>query len=144
MSSPIAAVGVVTVDRGRVLLIKRRYQPYAGLWAIPGGKIHFGETLCQAAEREMREETGLQIQALEPIHTVELMGAHLDGTSYHYIVIEMAARILCGELRAADDACEAKWFGLHELRQFEIESNSRALIERILANEFDCFAAKPA
>lgn len=137
MSQPIAAVGIVTVDQGRVLLVKRRYPPHAGLWAIPGGKIRFGETLCQAAEREMREETGLQVQALEPIHSVELIGADPDGTCYHYIVIDMAARMLGGKLHASDDASAVKWFEAHELRQFEIESNSCVLIERVLAGEFD-------
>ena len=66
---PQVAVGAIVINDGRVLLVKRSQPPSKGLWAIPGGRVELGETLKQAAEREIIEETGLTIRAGDPVYT---------------------------------------------------------------------------
>ena len=61
-SRPIVGVGAVIVDAGHVVLVRRRYEPLAGRWSLPGGTLEVGETLEEGLAREMREETGLEVR----------------------------------------------------------------------------------
>jgi 8-oxo-dGTP diphosphatase len=102
----IPCVGaVIKDDQGRLLLIKRGHEPGAGLWSLPGGRIEPGETDAQALVREMREETGLAVQAgplLGSVRRPAPGGNVLDIRDY-------GATITGGALRAGDDAAEARW-----------------------------------
>jgi 8-oxo-dGTP diphosphatase len=102
----IPCVGaVITDDQGRLLLIKRGHEPAAGRWSLPGGRIEPGETDAQALEREMREETGLTVQAGPLVGRVQRPapgGQVLDIRDY-------AATVTGGTLRAGDDAADARW-----------------------------------
>jgi 8-oxo-dGTP diphosphatase len=110
--SVIPCVGaVIKDDRGRLLLIKRGHAPGAGLWSLPGGRIEPGETDTEALVREMREETGLVIEAGPLIGSVRRPaagGAVLDIRDY-------AATVTGGTLRAGDDAADARWVDDSEL-----------------------------
>ena len=103
---PQIGVGAVVFNRdGEVLLVKRKNEPSKNMWTIPGGKLMAGETLKQTAEREIFEETGVEIEAGEIIYTFELVDTDDDGTvKFHYIIIDFDARYLGGAPRAADDA----------------------------------------
>jgi 8-oxo-dGTP diphosphatase len=104
--SVIPCVGaVIKDDQGRLLLIKRGHEPGAGLWSLPGGRIEPGETDAEALVREMREETGLAVQAgplLGSVRRPAPGGMVLDIRDY-------GATITGGTLRAGDDAAEARW-----------------------------------
>jgi 8-oxo-dGTP diphosphatase len=110
--SVIPCVGaVIKDDRGRLLLIKRGHAPGAGLWSLPGGRIEPGETDAEALVREMREETGLAVEAGRLIGTVRRPtgdGGVLDIRDY-------AATVTGGTLRAGDDAADARWVAAREL-----------------------------
>jgi len=113
---PRVAVGAVVFRRGRVLLVRRANAPADGLWAIPGGSVHLGETLRQAAEREIVEETGLTIRAGDPLLTFESIHRDPDGrVRFHYVIVDLAAEYLGGDLSAADDAADARWFSPAEV-----------------------------
>jgi len=110
-------VGAVIKDgRGRLLLIKRGHAPGAGLWSLPGGRIEPGETDAEALVREIREETGLTIEAGQLIGTVRRPtqdGGVLDIRDYE-------ATVTGGTLRAGDDAADARWVAASELETLPI------------------------
>ena len=107
----LAASAVVTDDSGRFLLVKRGHQPAQGLWSLPGGSVEDGETLAQAAVREVKEETGLDIVTGEEVWRV--MVELSEGT--HYDVHALEGVVTGGVLLAGDDAADAKWFSKEKL-----------------------------
>jgi ADP-ribose pyrophosphatase len=85
-------VGAIVVRDSRVLLIQRGQPPSEGLWAIPGGRVELGETLQEAAEREIKEETGLTIRARNPIHTFDVILRDEGGrVRFHYVIVDLLA-----------------------------------------------------
>ena len=127
MSGPQVAVGAVVFHENRVLLVKRKNMPAAGQWAIPGGKVHMGETLAEAAEREIMEETGIRIKAGKPVYVFELIDP------IHYVIIDLDAKYLSGSLKPSDDAEDARWVGLNELEGLEITESTL----KLLSEKFD-------
>ena len=114
--SPRVGVGAVVLKEGRVLLVRRGVDPNYGLWTIPGGGLHVGETLREGAEREILEETGIEIRAREQIYTGDLVEQDAEGrVRFHYVVIDFAADYVSGEVNGADDALEARWVSPEDL-----------------------------
>lgn len=110
----IACVGAVVHDpAGRLLLVRRANPPSRGLWSVPGGRVEPGETEPEAVRRELREETGLDLEPGRRLGSVEIDagsdGAVLDVTDY------FVAATSAGEPRAGDDADEVGWFTRAEL-----------------------------
>lgn len=103
---PVLGVGALIEQNDQVLLIRRTKPPAQGMWALPGGKVRLGESIKAAAEREILEETGLNIVAGEQIYCFEL----IDIPRFHYVVIDVRARIVGGALNPGDDVREALWF----------------------------------
>jgi 8-oxo-dGTP diphosphatase len=119
---------VVFNDRAEILLIKRGKPPHHGRWMVPGGSLEWGETLEQAAVREVREETGIEIE-IEAF--VELVEAITPGESgYHFVILDYAARAIGGSLKADSDALEAAWFGMDALSGLHLTSKLQAVIEK--------------
>jgi ADP-ribose pyrophosphatase YjhB (NUDIX family) len=101
------------VDGGRVLLVRRGTEPMKGRWTLPGGLLELGESLADGVVREVREETGLEV---EPVELVELLdrihkvsGDEGERVRYHYVIADYLCRVTGGELRAASDAEAARW-----------------------------------
>ncbi len=113
---PRVAVGAVVFKDERVLLVRRGQPPAQGVWAIPGGSVLLGETLQQAAEREILEETGLYITAGAPVLTFDVVERDAAGrVRFHYVIVDLDARYERGDLRAGDDALEARWVAPTEI-----------------------------
>lgn len=114
---PRVGVGAIVIKDGKVLMIKRAAPPNQNLWAIPGGMLELGETLQQGAEREIFEETGIRIRAGKPIYTFDFLQRDPDcRLHYHYVIVDMEATYLAGDIRAADDALDARWIEPEECR----------------------------
>jgi ADP-ribose pyrophosphatase YjhB (NUDIX family) len=107
--TPLVGVGAVAVRDGRVLLVRRGSEPLKGHWTLPGGLLEVGESMAEGVVREVREETGLEV---EPIELVEILDRiHREGgrVRYHYVIADFLCRVTGGELRAASDADAVRW-----------------------------------
>ena len=127
---PIVGVGAVVIHEERVLLVKRGKAPFPGMWCIPGGKVRYGETLQQAAEREIHEETGITIKAGEPVYAFDTIDTESGEQSYHYVVIDLQADYISGEPQARDDAQDVAWFGKEEIDQDEVQELTRNFLKK--------------
>ena len=131
---PAVAVGAIVFRNSRVLLVRRAQPPSQDLWAIPGGRVEIGETLQEAAEREILEETGITIEAREPVYTFDYI--ERDGSElprFHYVIIDLIADYVRGEIRAGDDAADARWISAAELGGLKVSSKT----VRLLKTHFD-------
>lgn len=131
---PIAAVGAVVVDNGKVLLIRRGKPPRPGQWSLPGGGQELGESYIEAAIREVREETGLAIEVLGLIDVVDSITRDESGrVRFHYLLADVVARPVGGTLQAGGDASEARWFSIGEVFALPLWSETIRVIEKALA-----------
>lgn len=131
---PQVGVGAIVFHNNAVLLVKRGQPPNAGQWAIPGGRLKTGETLQQAAEREILEETGIHIKAGQPVFAFDLIEKDQDNNcSLHYVIIDLAADYLQGEPIAGDDASEARWIKADELANLTVNNTTLELLK----NKYD-------
>jgi acetyl-CoA carboxylase carboxyl transferase subunit beta len=129
-NEPLVGVGVVLVEDGSILLVKRGHDPGKGLWAVPGGKVRPGERLEDAARREVLEETGLVVEVAQ----VVWVGEHIDP-GYHIVLIDFAGTVRGGDLAAADDADEVRWVPLADTGEYPLTETMYDLIDTLRRNE---------
>lgn len=128
---PICGVGVVVRKGNAVLLIQRGNPPRRGDWGIPGGVVELGETLHEAAQREIREECGIEIALDDLLDTFEVLQRDDAGhMQYHYIIIDFAAEYVSGDVRASSDVLDARWVERHDLDAFGLPTKTREVIEK--------------
>ena len=132
-TAPRVAVGAVVIKAGTVLLVKRGKAPANGQWAIPGGRVELGETLQQAAEREIFEETGIRIRAAQPVYTFDLIERDRHGgIRFHYVIIDLESEYIGGRLKPGDDADEAAWVPFEKLKSLALNAATRTFLEPYL------------
>jgi len=131
---PIAAVGVVVLKKGKVLLIKRNKPPKSFEWSIPGGAQDLGEKLKETAKREVWEEAGIRIKNLTLVDAVDFIKKNESNTTQnHYSLIDYMADYDGGDLTAGDDAIDAKWVAVDELQQYNLWQETTTLIQKAIA-----------
>jgi len=129
---PRVGVGAIVVKDGRILLVKRAAEPSRGLWAIPGGSLELGETLGEGAEREILEETGIVVDAKHPVYTFEYLERDpLGKIRFHFVIVDLLAHYVRGDLKAADDALEARWLSPTDLKTIELSVNTVKVLKYI-------------
>ncbi|MEM7453178.1 MAG: NUDIX hydrolase [Planctomycetota bacterium] len=105
-----------------VLLVQRRDAPFAGCWALPGGFMNMDETLEQAAQRELEEETGLAANSLRQLHTFSALGRDPRGrtisTTFEAFVDATATP------EADDDAMDVSWFPVSDLPELAFDHSA--------------------
>jgi len=134
---PIPAVGLFVVKDGRVLLVRRGNEPGRGKWSLPGGRVRFGERSEDAAVREMREETGLEVRLRKVVDVVDVFWRGPEGELLeHFVIVDFEAEVVGGELRASDDAIDARWFSPEELEGIEMTDSTKEFLERHFLGRF--------
>jgi 8-oxo-dGTP diphosphatase len=128
---PIVGVGAVIVDAGKVVLIRRRYEPLAGQWSLPGGTLEVGETLECGAAREVLEETGLQVE-VGPIVEVfdRIMLDEERRVQYHFVLVDYLCRPVGGTLQAGSDVDAAVLVAPTSLGDYDLTEKASAVIAR--------------
>lgn len=116
---PIPSVGAVIIEEGRILLVQRGGGAFVGRWAVPAGRQRHGETVEAAARREVLEETGLVVEVGDPVWIGDIIDP-ADPPAYHFSVVDFGAFVVGGELRAGDDAVDARWVDLSEVRDLPL------------------------
>ena len=130
---PFVGVGAVIVHDGRVVLIKRRFEPLAGHWSLPGGAVEVGETLEGCVAREMLEETGLEVEVGPVIEVFDRITRDQDGrVQYHYVLVDYLCWHVGGSLQAGSDVDDAVFVRPEELVEYELTDKAIAVIERAL------------
>ncbi len=131
--SPQIAVGAVVIRNEKVLLVKRRKPPGKGLWSIPGGRVELGETLKEAAEREVKEEAGVIIRAKDQVYTFDLIDRDKQGyIRFHYVIVDLLADYVSGKVNPSSDACEARWVTPRELEELPVSRITREFLKNII------------
>jgi len=130
---PVPAVAVLVCRDGKFLAVERGHPPGEGTWALPGGSVELGETLQEAAEREVLEETGITVRAGPPFTVVDaIYRDDSGGVAFHYVIAYLRAEYLRGRLRPMDDVRDARWITLEELASRHVEPEVIGILGRAL------------
>ncbi len=133
---PIVGVGVVVVRDGRVLLVRRGRPPAEGRWSIPGGAVELGETARQSARREVREETGLDVEIGEVVDIVDIISRDERGDiEYHFLLVDFRGHAPRGDLSPDDDVTEARWASLEEIASLPVTESLPPLLAKVFASD---------
>jgi ADP-ribose pyrophosphatase YjhB (NUDIX family) len=131
---PIVGVGGVVLIDGRVLLIKRRFEPLAGRWSLPGGALEVGETLAEGLAREMKEETGLDVTVGPLLDVFDRITRDPDGrTRFHYVLVDYLCHPRGGEPVAGSDVSEVALVEIDDLARYGLAPKTLDVIARALA-----------
>jgi mutator protein MutT len=122
-------LGVADAPDGGVVLIKRRYEPLAGQWSLPGGALEVGETLEAAVVREVQEETGLVVEAGPVLDVFDRIMLDADRrVQYHFVLIDYLCRIAGGRLAHGSDAAAVVIADVNHLPPFDLTQKARDVI----------------
>lgn len=126
--SPVVGVGAVVVRDGKALIVRRAHEPRKGEWSLPGGRVELGETLVEAARREIKEETGLDVE-VGPVVEVFDRIHRLDGrVRYHFVIVDFLCTSVDGLLRAGDDAEAVTWVDGDELATYGVNEHAARVV----------------
>ena len=130
-SQPVVSVGAVVIDGSRVLLVKRGQEPLKGRWSLPGGVVETGEELHAAVVREVREETGLDVDVGSVVEVLDRISRDETGrVEFHYVIIDYACRATGGSLAHATDVDDARWVERGDLSDYDLTAKVSEAIER--------------
>lgn len=134
---PVIGVGAIVMDGDRVLLIKRAHEPLKGQWSLPGGGVEVGETLEQATAREVREETGLDVEVGPIVDVIDRIARDTSGgVEHHFVLVDFVCRPSGGTLCCASDADAAEWVAVDALARYGVAEVTVAVIRKAAGRDF--------
>jgi 8-oxo-dGTP diphosphatase len=129
--TPLVGIGAIIIEGDRIVLVKRAHPPIQGHWSIPGGVLEVGEMVREAAVREAREETGLIVEPGDLLGVYDrILRDTEQRVQYHYVLIDFLCRPIGGELLAASDAAEVRWFTREELPGLNLAEDTLEVIQK--------------
>ena len=132
-AQPIVGVGAVILQDGKVVLVKRRFEPLAGQWSLPGGRLELGETLEAGLAREMLEETGLVVHVGPVVDVFDRILLDPERrVRYHYVLIDYLCRPTSGALMHGSDVADAELVDPADLARFRLTPKATSVIEKAL------------
>jgi len=124
-------VGALIFNADAILLVERAGEPLKGYWSLPGGLVETGELIEDAVKREVREETGLDVEPAYRFDIFERIMRDPDGRpEYHYVLVDYVCTVTGGEMRPADDVSRVEWVPREKLRDYKITSGTLEAVER--------------
>jgi 8-oxo-dGTP diphosphatase len=133
-SQPIVGVGAVILIDGKIVLVKRRHEPLAGQWSLPGGTLELGETLEAGVAREMLEETGLVVDVGPVIEVFDrILLDEQRKVRYHFVLVDYLCRPISGTLTSASDAVDVALAHPSDLDRYHLAPKALDVIARALA-----------
>jgi len=129
---PRLGVGVLVFRDERFLLIERGQEPNRGNWTLPGGKVEWGESVQDAAKRELWEECSLKADDYIFLDYFELIDQGAGSLQFHYVVLDFMAEYSEGRLTAASDIRAAEWFVYEDLQRLKTTDATRVLVQKAL------------
>jgi ADP-ribose pyrophosphatase YjhB (NUDIX family) len=127
---PVVGVGGVVIHRQRALLIRRGCEPLKGQWSIPGGALELGEELANGVGRELKEETGLEVEPLEIVAAFDRITREGKRVKYHYVIVDYVCRLKRGRLKPASDVVDACWVRREDLPKYHLtEMATKVVLE---------------
>jgi len=128
----MVGVGAILFRGREVLLVQRGREPSYGKWSIPGGLVELGENLRDAVEREVREESGLEVEVEDLAVALDRVILDEDGRiEYHYVLLDFLCRWMGGEPRAATDALQCRFVSLDALSGYSLTQGTEEAIRRV-------------
>lgn len=140
---PLIGVGVIVLKGApgdeRVLLIRRGKPPRQGQWSLPGGRQRLGEKVRDTARREVREETGCEVEVTELLDVIDSITRDGDGQpQYHYTLVDFLAEWRGGEACAAGDAADCVWADPNDLESYDLWDETVRMIRLGMERRHTC------
>lgn len=132
---PIVGVGAIIIQDHRALVVRRANEPLKGQWSIPGGMLELGEKLREGVLREVREETGLDVEVGDVLDVFDSIFPDADGSfEYHYVLIDFLCKPVGGALLPQTDVDDARWVTSEELDQLHMKPVTMEVIRKGLSH----------
>lgn len=113
------------------LIVKRAHEPRKGEWSLPGGLLHLGESLEEAVRREVKEETGLDVELGPIIETFDRVHRDAEGRiRYHFVIVDYVCWPAAGDAVAGSDAEAVTWVGADEIDRYGVNTHAKDVILR--------------
>jgi 8-oxo-dGTP diphosphatase len=128
---PLVGVGALVLREDSILMAQRGKEPLKGWWSLPGGALETGESLKDAVKREVREETGLEVEPGEVFEVFERITRDPEGLcEYHFVLVDYICRVTGGTLLAGDDVAAVQWVRRGDLAHLQVTEGTAEVIER--------------
>ena len=128
---PMVGVGGVVIRDERALLIRRGSAPLEGEWSIPGGMLEIGETILEGVQRELLEETAIEVKVLDLIEVFERLTRDEAGKlKYHFVILDYLCEAVRGEARAGSDVTDVAWARAEELNAYSLTTTATRVFQK--------------